>query len=234
MHNNRKTNSRTAGAPAEEHQTETNNIAILWLALRKRQDDQKALNHFGQMVDTLLRKVVPKKSLTGIMAGREGDVRQEAYLMLEGLLNRNEKLHEARRSGDMQEIGGQVKASIIASSYIAKMRLTRAVSREAAALERYAGQLEPQSEIQPSIVLGTSEMDMETRKNLVRAAIKDAVEKQLLDETDAGILGEILGSGIPQAEVARRKNLSRGRVCQRTRRAVDTLREIIANTEVPL
>lgn len=234
MTNNSNTDQRADGYPSAEKKNEILNIAAAWLAMENNPEDQKAINRFGEVTNTLLRRATPDGLFSGIMACREPDVRQEAYLMLERFLRNNRKLHEAKRNGNTREMGRQVTAAVIAAAYIAKLRLVRAVSHQASISQHLEENINtPEYAVHPWVVCETIDMAPDARRQLVKAAIEDAIERRLIDPTDATIVEEMMNHSLTQAQIARHRNISRGRVCQRTKRAVNVLKRLINETEVP-
>ncbi len=194
------------------------------------------MNYLADALDAALRTRLPDKFFSGMLSGREPEIRQDALLLIvQTLLGGNTRLIDATRTNDGEEIRNQLQRTISAALKICRARFWRALNTEAARFQ----------EVDPSngLSLGTCDhpsrrtlwaLPPDAQRQLVLAALRQGVEQQLVSRQNAELLKSIVVDGLSQAEVAKSLRVSRSAVQQRVGSVRERLRAILENSELPL
>ena len=187
-------------------------IARAWLAYCSRPKCPKAREDFAERLDELLKSQLPDGRCAGALKGLEGDIRQEAYLLLVGrYLAGNPGLLAATFAADAAEAENQLRKSAAAAIRSAARSMAKALARERQRTECGADPdaIAEAGTMHPANRASLWELPFDQQRLLVFAALESAVTSKLLGRRGAGMLREMVEKGMSQGELARARGISR-------------------------
>lgn len=212
-------------------------IARAWLAYCSRPKCQKARKDFAERLDELLKSRLPDGRCTGAIKGLEGDIRQEAYLLLVGrYLAGNPTLLAATFAADAAEADNQLRKSAAAAIRSAAQSMAKALVRERQLIECGADPdaIAEVGTMHPANRTSLWELPFEQQRLLVFAALESAVTAKLLGRRGAGMLREMVEKGMTQSELARARGISRQSVQETLALVRKLIASLVEAREMPL
>jgi len=193
-------------------------VALAWLNFCDDRENQAANDHLAVHLDVILKERLPDKHYNGILSGREQEVRQEAYLLAAGkYLAGNPELIAATAVRNRLVIDSQIRRSLGASIKSASQTLKKRTKRHWQ-LHSYGEEISglPQAVCtHPACYTSLWQLPYEEQRQMVFAALRNALKKKLLRARNAQILIDMLNEGLTQSEIAKRLGISPAAVHQR-------------------
>ena len=178
------------------------------------------LDQLANELDILTRKILRDEILRGPLAGREGEIRQDAILLA---------LRWFVKPKD--ELEWIAPRAIAHALRIVKMRHASSLSKKDKKLISLTGMnggfVRHASDIQ------VHELPQPAIRELVDQAISAAVKSKRISQSNGCIAGLVLLDGMPVSQVAKRLGVHRSAVYQQLQRVRRALPAIIDTMEVP-
>ncbi len=219
MHNDTE-NQLAASSKKAGYSFKTTSIPDLagaWLAYCSDPDSSQARECLAVRLDESLRSRLPLGGCTGILAGHEEDIRQEAYLLLVGrFLAGNAGLMTATAAGDVAKIDNQIRKSANGSIRAVLRTMLRSLARHHEVHE-YGVDVDacPQADcIHPAVRTSLWELPFELQCKLVFAALRKAVVDKKLPARAADLAIKMVDGGISQSAVAAALGVTRQSIHQ--------------------
>jgi len=220
-----------AGYPPPLHP----DLALAWLNYCDHQESQEAAEHLAFHLDRHFKERLPDRRCTGVLVGREEEIRQEAYLLLVGrYLAGNRELIEATEARDHAEIANQILKSLAGSITAISRTLTKHTIRYR---QLHSGDPDHCPEatcVHPACRTGLWELPFELQREIVFAALRHAIQQKLLAARGANIAMTMVDEGLTQSDVAASLGISRQAVHQHLLPVRNYLRGRIDEQEFPL
>lgn len=209
--------------------------AIAWISFTRDLDDGNRREQLCKTLDVLLRRQMPDSSRSGILHGREQDLRQAAHLLLiERYLAGNNLLVAATAMEDLAVVEQQILRSCSAALSIAARQLTRQLRSEAGKLEFHGSYDELPSAVceHPAQRQHLWQLPFTVQREVVFSLLKAAIKKKCVNPENTALAIAIVTEGISQAELARRMGVSRPAVHQRLAPVRAYLRRVVQQQEL--
>lgn len=220
--------------PAVSSETGNQQINQVWKSFAADPRDSSKLNMLASELHALLWGRLPNRSLRGILAGKEPEIRQDALLLL---VNRylfgNRRLIHATHGGDYDLVESQLLRSVSAAL---KYSLRRHRHLRAEESKRWVQLSDDKAEF--GSLPHRSELPLHSLPypvllELALETLKLAVEQRLLSPESAGITETMLKEGLSQAKMARRMGCSRAALNQRLAPVRRHLKTTLNQQEIP-
>jgi len=196
-----------------------------------------AANQLAVCLDELFRLRLPRAHYTGILEGREDDVRQEAYLLLVGkYLAGNPALLAATAAGDRRLIAEEIHRSLGSSIRSVSKTLKKQLLRHQQ-MHTYGEDPDTHAGhtcIHPACRVHLWELPFEMQRQIVFASLRIGVQENLIYARSAQLAMDMLDQGLSQSQIARSLGVSRQAVHAMLAPVRKHLAEIVATQEFPL
>lgn len=225
------TNTKSSVTPAG---TGCNELATAWLDYCDHPQNRETAEAFGRHLDRLFRQRLPDRRCSGVLEGREAEIRQEAYLLLVGsFLAGNRELVPATRARDHGRIAREILRSLSGSI----SAISRTLARHAIRYRQlHAGDPDfcPEAAcVHPAYRKSLWELPFELQRELVFAVLERAIRNKLLAARGARIAMEMVDGNLTQSGVAASLGISRQAVHQQLGPVRDFLADHIEDEEFP-
>ena len=234
------TKSQPAASPKKAgypQNTSTPGLAHAWLAYCQSTDSALAADHLANHLDALFKRRVPDGHYTGVLKGRDEDVRQEAYLLLIGnYLAGNPDLVVATASGDQRAIAEEIQKSLAGSVRAVSKTLKKRILRHQKT-HVYGEDLDTHANytcIHPSCRRSIWELPIDLQRKIVFASLSIAIRDKLILARSAKVAMDMIESGLSQSQVARSRGVSRQTVHAILDPVRKHLAKVVATQEFPL
>lgn len=182
-------------------------------------------------IDAICRKELPDGVIrSGILAGREPEIRQEALIMiLSGFLERHPGYRSAKEAANQESMGNEMERCAAIALRICKRRmesnLFKNFDRHVPITDQHGGIcVHPSDE-------NTAEWPLSVRVSVVLRAADQAVKAKKLSPLNALILNMVVSEGMSVDEVSTKIKVTENAIYQQLRRVRKVLPEIIRTLE---
>ena len=182
-------------------------------------------------IDAICRKKLPDGVIrSGILVGREPEIRQEALIMiLSGFLEGHPGYRSAREAGNQASMGNEMERCAAIALQICKRRMESSLFKNS---DRHV----PISDQHGGICVhpsdqNTADWPLSVRVSVVLRAADQAVKAKKLSPLNALILNMVVSEGMNVDEVSAKINVSDNAIYQQLRRVRKVLPEIVRTLE---
>ena len=229
------TSSKSAASPKKAGYS-IPELAAAWLNYCDHPESPNACEHLAIHLDQLFKNRLPNGQYSGILQGREDEVRQEAYLLVGDYLSGNKDLIAATEARNLVEISNQIHKSL-AGSLRSVSRTLKKKSNRHMRLHAYGQDLDgcaQYANIHPAYRKSLWDLPFEAQRDLVFAAMRTAVREKLLQTRNANIAINMVSKGLNQRQIAAIMGVSPAAVHQRLAPVRRFLKSHLENQEFPL
>lgn len=235
MHTN--SNKQMAVSVETGNQETTTALAFAWAQYLKDPGDSEAMDRLARELEGQLLKYLPKRSRSGILCGREGEIRQEALLLLlQRYLGGNTSLLKATKKQSLAEISQELRRSILGALQASQRKLIHKLRRELKQTD-YCERIEDHLLgvcCHPSEHNSVWQLPYEGQRELVFAGLRIAIAKHLLPTGSAELVIKMIEENLTQSAMAEATGVSRQAVSQRLTPVRKYLKRYVEETEFPL
>ena len=194
-----------------------------WLAYRTETNNHEMLDRFAREAMMACRRRLPEGRLTGVLKGRENDIRQDAIEMLfERYLRGNKALAVATDARDAESVERSLNASIVACVFFSLRRHTRKACAEAANHVPIHTVIPPPS-CPP--ILENPETRAANEATLKSRTLVNALNAGSITPRNYRIAAMAIDHGVPVKRIAEIEGVSLSAIYQQLRRIGPALRE---------
>ena len=200
---------------------------------RKHESHSRLKNLSGPAdeIDSICRKRHPDGVIrSGILAGREPEIRQEALIMvLSGFLEGHPGYQAAKESGNQEIMESQMERCVAIALRICKKRLksilVRNSERHVPITDQHGGICKHPSD------WNTSDWPLSVRVSVILRATDEAVKLKKISPMNAGLLNMVVSEGMNVEEISTRLAVSPNAIYQQLQRIRKVLPEVIGQLE---
>jgi hypothetical protein len=229
-----KAASPEAGNPKP---TTNHYLAFAWKCSLEKPDDPTAINQLAEELERLARRVYPDGCRNGLLTGREGEIRQEALLLLlRRYLLGNKRLLEVTKQGDVEAITNQILRSLHAALNATQRSVLKRREKEVHEIESWGeiGEHPEAMTLHPSNRHFLWELPFEVQRQLALRGLRQAIAERRLPPGSAELALRMVDDGLSQSAMAKLKGVSRQAVNQRLKPVSRFLRRFIEGEEFPV
>ena len=226
--------STEAGNPK---QSSNHSLAFAWKCSLEKPDDPKATNQLAAELERVARRIYPDCCRNGLLTGREGEIRQEALLLLlRRYLLGNQRLLEITKLGDSAMITNQILRSLHAALCATQRAMLKIREREERVIESW-GKIDEHPE---AVTFHYSErrilweLPFEIQRRLALTGLRRAIARRQLPSGSAELALRMVDEGLTQTAMAKLKGVSRQAVNQRLKPVSRFLRRFLEEQEFPV
>jgi len=208
-------------------------LSKAWIAFCSSAD--AAEDELARHLDVLLKSRLPDGCCKGLIAGREDDIRQEAYLLLvQRYLAGNPALLNATEALDENEIAEQIEKSARASVTAVKRSMKKAALKCAKAHDDDADVESVCGADHPANRGNLWALPCELQRALVFSILRRVAKENLLTLRAVSFATDMLELDLTQSLVAKARGVSRQSAHQHLSRVREVLRTEIVHAEFPM
>jgi hypothetical protein len=208
-------------------------LAKAWIAFCS--SPEAAQDELARHIDDLLKSRLPDGRCQEPIAGREDEIRQEAYLLLvQRYLGGNPALFDATEALDEDEIAEQIERSARASLKAVKRAMKRAVFKRAKAHDDNADVEAIGGADHPANRQNLWTLPYEVQRALVFSTLRRAADENLLPHRSLSVAEDMLELEMTQSVLSKTRGVSRQSINQHLARVREMLKRQIAHTDFPL
>ena len=215
----------------------TQKLARAWQDYCHDPDSSLAADLLAIHLDAQFKRRVPDGHFTGILKGRDGDVRQEAYLLLLGkYLGGNPGLLAATATGNRQAIVDEIQRSLGSSIRSVSKTLKKQMLRHEK-IHAYGEDIDTHPKntcTHPACRENIWELPFELQKQIVFASLRIAIRDNRLLARSARVVMDMLEKGLTQSQIAESQGISRQAVHAILAPVRRHLVKVVATQEFPL
>ena len=212
----------------------TGNLVLVWKAFALDPRNQRNINNLAISLEEAIRIRLPDYFFSGILAGYEAEIRQDAILMLLGRYlagNRELALHteDCNPAGIENELGRSIGAAIRYAKLRLKRRLATVQNRSEELTEENGGFYD-----HPASRKGFFALPYHAQLQLCLAALRVALSNKSVSPAGAKVATLMIKEGLSAAEASRVLGKSPSAINQLLKKVRKNLPGIINNSEFPL
>lgn len=194
----------------------------------KKQHCAEDLDRLAHDLDATSRSLLRDGVLGGVLTGNEAEIRQDAIqLVLQWILRDD---NETKGDGEKSVNGtGHLQRTVALALRITKLRLARSLTRDAKACQRY-------SDDYVDVSLHQSDLPPwawpdPVRRAMALSGLKLAARTGKISHANACVATLIIDGQMSVAQVAKRRNVTRGAIYQQLYRVMKVLPAVIESME---
>jgi len=235
MHTN--SNKQMAVSIETGNQEATTSLAFAWAQYLKDPGDSGVMDRLARELEWQLQKYLPNRSRGGMLCGREGEIRQEALLLLlQRYLGGNTRLLEATKNQSLSEISQELRRSILGALQASQRKLVHRLRRELNKTD-YCEKIEDHLLgvcCHPADRKSLWQLPYEGQRELVFAGLRIAIAKHLVPTGSAELVIKMIEGNLSQSAMAEAMGVSRQAVSQRLTPVRKYLQRYVVEAELPL